>query len=129
MTLILANDHITGVSYGAHQTTITATVDVTDKGWGDLLMDSHVTWNGFTFKIIKVSEIQRDEVRTADKVLSTSRRVQIEAELDFSLPVETKKTLTVNVVVAVKTPQELEADIQAAAQKRIDAALLTRRTP
>ena len=127
--LTLANNHITSVSREPHRTIINATVDVADEGWGDLLTALHVAWNGWTLKITKVTEIQRDEVRAANRALSTSRRVQIEAEARLGVPVENKKPLTVNVVVAVKTPQELEADIQAAVQKRIDAALLPRRTP
>lgn len=78
--LTLANNHITSVSREPHRTIINATVDVADEGWGDLLTALHVAWNGWTLKITKVTEIQRDEVRAANRALSTSRRVQIEAE-------------------------------------------------
>lgn len=85
MTLILANDHITGVSYGPYQTLITAIVGVTDKGWDDLLMDSRVTWNRYAFTITKITQVGRDVVVTGGQAPATGRRVQIEAEVDFDV--------------------------------------------
>lgn len=68
-------------------------------------------------------------VRRSDGRLELTRKGKRMGVAHPGVPVETKNPLTVNVVVAVKTPQELEADIQAAVQERIDANLLPRRTP